>query len=387
MGGPTMRRVRVLVVDIYYPAFVQRHYASQPGLGRRGYEEQLASLLDTSFGTSDAYSHFLHEAGHTAAEIVVNCMPLQARWAREHGIRAVTPRRLAARVPGLPGTVAGDHFMHTVAHAQIEAFVPDVLYMQDLWFFSAREIADFRRRGILTVAQCGSQPPPDGRIEAFDLITTSFPHFVPRLRERGVQAEYLPLAFDDRVLPKLRARGLSAKPGDGRDLPVTFVGGLHPPEVHREGTALVERLCSELDVQLWGYVKDRLRPDSPIHGRHHGEAWGLDMYAILARSGITVNRHGDIAEDNANNMRLFEATGVGALLLTEDAANLSELFEPGVEVVPYRGPDDLVEKVGHYLDHEDQRRAIAQAGQARTLADHTYRRRMQQLAAMLEARV
>lgn len=379
--------LRVLVVDIYYPAVVEQHYAERPGLSRRGYDEQLASLLDTSFGTSDAYSHHLREAGHTAAEIVVNCMPLQAQWARENGVKAVAPRRLATRAPWLPGAVARQHFLHSVARAQVDAFEPDVIYSQDLWLFSAREIAEFRRRGIFTVAQVGSQPPPDNRIERFDLITTSFPHFVPRLRERGVEVEYLPLAFDDRVLGKLRSRGLPASADDARDLRVTFAGGVHTPEVHRGGTALLERLCTELDLQLWGYIKDRLRADSPILPRHHGEAWGLDMYSVLARSQITVNRHGDIAEDNANNMRLFEATGVGAMLMTEEASNLGELFDPGVEVVPYRDADDLLEKARHYLEHEAERRAIARAGQARTLADHTYRRRMQQLAAMLEARV
>ena len=33
------------------------------------------------------------------------------------------------------------------------------------------------------------------------------------------------------------------------------------------------------------------------------------MYRVLARTRVAVNRHGDIAEGYANNMRLFEATG------------------------------------------------------------------------------
>ena len=71
-------------------------------------------------------------------------------------------------------------------------------------------------------------------------------------------------------------------------------------------------------------------------------------------------------------MRLYEATGVGSLLLTDEGANLSELFEPGREVVTYADVDDLVEKARHYLAHDEERRAIASAGQARTLRDHTY---------------
>ena len=86
-------------------------------------------------------------------------------------------------------------------------------------------------------------------------------------------------------------------------------------------------------------------------------------------------------------MRLFEATGVGALLLTEAGPNLAELFAPGREVVAYDGTDDLVEKVDAL---PRRRRATAsrsrRAGQARTLAEHTYRRsRSRELAEILEA--
>ena len=111
------------------------------------------------------------------------------------------------------------------------------------------------------------------------------------------------------------------------------------------------------------------------------------MYEVLARSRISLNRHIDVAEGHANNMRLFETTGVGALLVTEAAPNLSELFVPGEEVVAYENEDDLVEKLEHYLENDDERVTIAAAGQRRTLADHTYRQLMRELAPMLERRL
>jgi spore maturation protein CgeB len=111
------------------------------------------------------------------------------------------------------------------------------------------------------------------------------------------------------------------------------------------------------------------------------------MYRVLARSRVVVNRHGDIAEDYANNMRLFEATGMGALLMTEAARNLPGLFEPGVEVVTYDGLNDLVGKVRHYQAHDDEREAIAAAGRSRTLAEHTYSRRIAELDELLRTRL
>ena len=73
-------------------------------------------------------------------------------------------------------------------------------------------------------------------------------------------------------------------------------------------------------------------------------------------------------------MRLFEATGVGALLMTEASHNLDSLFVPGDEVVSYEGVEDLIEKLAHYREHEEDRARIAAAGQARTLSEHSYER-------------
>jgi spore maturation protein CgeB len=108
------------------------------------------------------------------------------------------------------------------------------------------------------------------------------------------------------------------------------------------------------------------------------------MLEVLASARIAVNRHIDVAEDNANNMRLYEATGVGSLLLTDAKQNLGELFDVGRELIAYRGEDELVEAVEHYLAHEDERTAIAAAGQRRTLRDHTYEVRMRELADILD---
>jgi spore maturation protein CgeB len=42
------------------------------------------------------------------------------------------------------------------------------------------------------------------------------------------------------------------------------------------------------------------------------------MFKILARSKIVINRHGTIAGNYAVNMRMYEATGSGAMLVTEN---------------------------------------------------------------------
>ena len=366
--------MRVLVVDTYYPAFVAAHYAERPGLAAAPYDEQLQSLMERSFGTSDAYSSNLVRLGHEAADVVVDCLPLQLTWAREQRLRGVGA---SSRVPTRLGALTRRRALKRIARAQIAAYDPDVVYVQDLNWFERDELDALRKEGRLVVGQIASSPPATERLQGFDLIVTSFPHYVERFQALGVDSAYFPIAFHRAVLECVGHVE--------REHGAVFVGGVNP-RVHPAGTALMERLCAAGMIDVWGYGAEELPAGSPILERHHGEAWGLDMYRVLAGARIVVNRHIEAAEGFANNMRLYETTGMGALLLTEAAPNLHELFEPGREVVTYSSEDELVSKLRHYATHEDERAAIAAAGHERTLREHTYERRIAELAELLEER-
>ena len=315
--------------------------------------------MDRFFGTSDSYSHFLGLQGHQAHEIVPNCQPLQRAWATEHGVRYARRLRL------FPDD--------TLVLAQVEEFKPDVVYLQDLGALSPGTLRRLRA-GRLLIGQIASKAPPFKRLDQFDLILTSLPHFVPRFRERGISTEYFRIGFDPRVLPLLR--------GEPKTEGVVFVGGLARGP-HAKGNKLLERVAGRTPVHFWGYKASRWPATSAIRRRYRGEAWGLDMYRVLARAKISLNRHIDVAEDYANNMRLYESTGVGTLLLTDAKRNLADLFEPGEEVVTYSGEDELVEKIEYYLENEEERERIASAGQRRTRLEHTYERRMEELVEIL----
>jgi len=107
------------------------------------------------------------------------------------------------------------------------------------------------------------------------------------------------------------------------------------------------------------------------------------MYQVLRNSLLTLNHHGNIPPC-ANNMRLFEATGVGTLLITDWKENLHEMFDLGKEVIAYRTPEECAELIQYYLEHEDEREQIARAGQQRTLREHTYYQRVQELVDIIE---
>jgi spore maturation protein CgeB len=369
--------MKIVIVDTYYPTFLAHIYAQEKWLAAADYQAQLQALLDACFGTSDFYSRHLNELGCEALDIIVNCVALQRTWARANKVplsqlALKTPRclfrlpvlgKILDRLPGLIG----------VAVAQIKAANPDVLYCQDLSFFPGEVISELKRHVRLVVGQIAYPLPAESLLSGYDLILTSFPHFVDRLRRLGLNSEYFRIGFDERVLSLM---------GDvKKDIELSFVGGISSH--HRGSNSLLEYLSEYTPIRVFGYGARTLPPTSPIIRRHAGEVWGLSMYRTLARSRITLNRHIDVAENYANNMRLFEATGTGSMLLTDRKDNLSDLFEIGKEVVAYSSKEEAAELVGHYLDHPEEAEDIAAAGRARTLRDHTYSQRMQELVPIL----
>jgi glycosyltransferase involved in cell wall biosynthesis len=376
--------VRIAIVDTYYAAFVASFYERRPELREASYEQQHAALIAESFGTSDAYSHHLRALGHDAVDLIADCTPLQHRWADERGVLR-SARRAAAAVPGRAGMLARRRLLREITLRQIDEFRPDVVFCHNLAFFSRAELDRLRKRHLV-VGQIASPLPPDRLVGGFDLVLTSFPHFVPRIRSIGPQSEFFRLAVDPRVVERVRAAGVDPEELDDRPYGVVFVGGVNPA-VHAQGTRLLEELSARFPVDVWGYGADALPPGSPILERYHGEAWGLDMYKALASARVAVNRHIDAAEGHANNMRLYEATAMGAALVTDAGTGLEEILVPGRETLAYTDLDDLVAKIEHALEDDQERRRIAAAGQRRTLEEHSFARRMAELTEVLERRL
>lgn len=370
--------MKILIVDTYYPAFLSSCYGAMPRLSSASYQQQLNDLLDPCFGTSDFYSRHLKALGCKAQDLIVNCVPLQTAWAKEAGrpfssmFLQIPPK--AYRIPILGRLLSGLPGLLDIAIDQVREFRPDVLYCQDLSFFPGDVLQSLKKDIGLVVGQIACPLPAESFLKGYDLILTSFPHFVDRIRALGIQSEYFRIGFDPRVLDLL---GNVTK-----DVPVSFVGGIS--RNHNKAIPLLEYLAAETPIQFFGYGARALARRSPIRKKHHGEVWGLEMYRALARSKITLNRHINAADNYANNMRLYEATGVGTLLITDRKDNLGELFEVGKEVVAYSTPEEAAEMIRYYLDHPDEAEQIAKAGQARTLSEHTYKKRMEELVPILQ---
>jgi spore maturation protein CgeB len=386
--------MKILILNRDYPRFLADLYGSQPGLSQAPYTEQLRSRNASLFGMADFYSHGFAAAGQSAQEIHVNNGWLQAAWARENGLATPSARGIAAgravdsrlsQVVGLARRAllpfARRFFPRQIRReetrilaAQIEHMRPDVILNQEMSYVRTPCLARIVPRGIKIVGQIASALPIGENFKRYDLIVSSLPNMVRRFRDAGARAELSALAFDPRVLELVPQPAV-------RDVDVSFVGSLSVD--HGERLRLVESLARRVPLKVWGSGVDELPMSSPIRSCFQGEAWGAPMYGVLSRSRITINQHIDLAEGYSNNMRLYEATGCGALMMVDRGRNLSDMFEPDKEVVAYSSVEECIEGVEHLLSDRTRCATIAAAGQRRTLSEHTYARRTLELSALL----
>lgn len=367
--------MKILFLDAYYPRFLE-HALTNPDMPVSYYADARDHLLALRFGTSDFYTRHLRALGHEAEDIITNCETLQQLWAAEVGFASPARRRIPGRIMRLPvirGWAAFRDPHLAIITEQVRRFCPDVLYFQDLNICPPPLLRALKAHTRLLVGQIACPLPSRDYLEPFDLILTSFPHYVGRFRGMGIASEYFRIAFEGSVLDEL---GPVA-----RDLDCTFVGGISA--AHTQRTHFLEHLAQHVDIQFFGYGAETLPRDSPIVRRHQGEAWAMNMYRILARSRITVNLHIDVAENFANNMRLYEAAGCGALLITDRKDNLGEFFEIGTEALAYASPQEAVSLIKSYSSRPDIAAEIAESGQRRVLREHTYQHRMEELVSIL----
>jgi len=346
---------KILLADTYYPDFI-----SSVPLSGKPYSEELDGLLGRMFGTGDSYSYWLKQQGWRAMDVIANHTFLQYKYMDE-----------------LSYTLGGED----PAILQIRDYRPDVLFLQDLSYFSPSQIQRIRSYGVkLIAAQCSCPWPGDEKIKMCDVIFTSFPHYVDLIKAQGPRAVYSRLAFDPRILGMLTQDTFVSQ-----KIPITFVGGVGYPSHWKFGLDVLETIAKRVEEFRWfGYGQETLPDDMALKERYCHQAWGMDMYNIVSRSSIVVNRHGEVSRQYANNMKLYETTGCGALLLTDHKENLAEMFEVGKECVSYVNAEHAADLSRFFIEHPQEAQDIAHKGQERTLREHTYDKKMKLISDVLK---
>lgn len=87
-----------------------------------------------------------------------------------------------------------------------------------------------------------------------------------------------------------------------------------------------------------------------------------------SRATLNVTRAAMVRYGYCPSGRLFEAAACGTVILTDVWEGLESFFEPGVEILPVRNAEEVVEVLQLPTEHL---RAVGQAARRRALRDHT----------------
>ncbi len=393
--------MRLVKVASYYNAALDYYYMQYPQVKDLSYNEQLSHLLGFGLGWADYYAKALRQLGWEAYEIVANARPLQQAWAKENNFQGNETE---------------------IVLEQLRSLNPDIVWFQDSISFEAdffEAVRSLPTVKLLIGNSCAPYSQANLRaFRTFDFLTTCSPKFVNEFSEYDIKALLLYQAFDPDIVNHI-------KPSE-KKIDVIFIGSLiigrdyhneridflrhllrsgvnlrihanivgsRPMDIVKKQILFVLRkildstgLSSLVQNQVW-YRKSLALNEFPqlkflgkqLRKNIKPPLFGIKMYQTLSSAKICLNQHGTVAGPYAANMRMFETTGVGTVLLTDNKKNIRDLFIPDEEIVVYNDFNEAAEKIQWLLQNPEKAKQIAQAGQRRTLQDHTYLNRARQL--------
>lgn len=279
-------------------------------------------------------------------------------------------------------------------------------------------IDELRRSGVpVTNFSCNN-------IHQFDLVNTLSPHFDLNLHaEKEARTKFLAVGANPLWWPMASNPTYFKPVATPRSLAASFVGANYALRARY----LVHLLQNQVDVQIYGpgwlsgdLSRQRalakriyflglaaLAPSAERRGWASAKLEELDFRSSVARRFPT-QVHPPVSDDELValysrshvslgflevydghdptrpvtqhlHLREFEAPMCGALYCTGYLDELAEHFEPDIEVVVYRSPHELLDKVRFYLANPAAAERVRQAGMQRARQEHTYHRRFQSL--------
>lgn len=107
-------------------------------------------------------------------------------------------------------------------------------------------------------------------------------------------------------------------------------------------------------------------------------------FHVYKNAKITLNLQNENRFSTQVTSRTFEISGCGGFQLTLHTPAVERLFVHRRHLVMSKSPAETVALVDYYLEHEQERLAIAAAGRLAVLAEHTYDRRAARMLACLD---
>lgn len=150
--------------------------------------------------------------------------------------------------------------------------------------------------------------------------------------------------------------------------------------VNRKLTSLERRELLSSIAQIYSLDLFTHDPDFAMPGiRNHGSIdYEAGMPQVFWSSRINLNITLRSIQSGIP-LRAFDIMGSGGFLLSNFQADFLEYFVPEEDFVFYESKEDLLHKIRYYLEHEEERRAVAKNGQRKIADKHTYEHRVREM--------
>lgn len=365
--SPPPRPLRLLQVHTFYDEYLRHFYRGRPQLAMATSDAQTDALLADGFSAVHLIAPYMEPYGYDGRFVVANGASLCRSWCAENGLDVPPDDRLAT----------------DALRAQIEAFQPDVLYLTDPITFDSRFLRTLRHRPRLIIGWRAANVPVGTDWSEIDILLSS----LSGVREAALGLGARSVASFSPGFPEW----IAGMVGDVTpDSDVVFTGQATTTQ-HAQRNAFLASLAAYGEAERFDcafYLSgDTESLPPPLRSASRPPVFGLDMYRALRNGRIVFDGRGsialtggrdgvavDLARRETANMRLFEATGVGAFVLSERFDNLEDFFEPGREIEVYSDVHELVDKTRFYLNHPEERQRIADRGLRRCRSQHSMTR-------------
>lgn len=225
-------------------------------------------------------------------------------------------------------------------------------------------------------------------VKASDIFFTMSEGLVDEFRKLNRRSFWLSQAFEPSFfeVSQLTSEDVKRYSAD-----VTFVGNLGSKKQYLSRRESLRKVISAgFRLKWWGPKIPRKLSTVPLIlgrlGRSYGGKfiWGKEYAKIARLSKIFLAFDSMPHIRKSMSARMYTAVGCRAFYMCQYVEGIEKVLEPDKEIVIFHSDDEMIDKIRFYLQKDNLRKKIAEAGQRRVLKYHTYQVRIKEMLKKIE---
>ncbi|MBI4847614.1 MAG: glycosyltransferase [Nitrospirae bacterium] len=225
-------------------------------------------------------------------------------------------------------------------------------------------------------------------VKACDIFLTMSEGLIQDFKKYNEKVFYLSQAFEPSFFQVKEITGEDKRIFSSD---VAFAGNLGSKGQYLSRRAALEKVIDAgFKFRWWGPKIPRKFSTIPLLlgklGRAYGGrfVWGEEYAKVARLSRIFLAFDSMPHIRKSMSARMYTAVGCGAFYMCRHVDGIEDVLAPGREIVTFRSEDEMIDMIRYYLENDELRMNIAEAGKRRVLSDHTYEVRARQMCEMMK---